>query len=170
MARPGNFFCNSKARGKKALHFKSASHHLFIILTVHDRWSPPSWSSPSWSSPTRSWWWWLSPCRATVASHSVTLSSWPSFSFVSRSVSRLIYWRGILMYYGIHIFTCPSSSIPSYVSGVKGDVYDSLSDVPESRVWFASKKLTPCRMHWNDFLICKIVAECQSFPNMYDML
>ena len=24
---------------------------------------------------------------------------------------------------------------------------DSFSDVPESRVWFASKILTPCRMH-----------------------
>ena len=48
--------------------------------------------------------------------------------------------------------------------------YDSLSDVPESRVWFASKNLTPCRMHWNDFLIGQIIAECHSFPNMYDML
>ena len=26
-------------------------------------------------------------------------------------------------------------------------IYDWLSDVPESRVWFASKNLTPCRMH-----------------------
>ena len=26
-------------------------------------------------------------------------------------------------------------------------VYDSFSDVGESRVWFASKNLTPCRMH-----------------------
>ena len=26
-------------------------------------------------------------------------------------------------------------------------VYDSLSDVGESRIWFASKNLTPCRMH-----------------------
>ena len=25
--------------------------------------------------------------------------------------------------------------------------YDSFSDVGESRVWFASKNLTPCRMH-----------------------
>ena len=25
--------------------------------------------------------------------------------------------------------------------------YESLSDVGESRVWFASKNLTPCRMH-----------------------
>ena len=47
--------------------------------------------------------------------------------------------------------------------------YDSFSDVPESRVWFASKNLTPCRMHWNDFLIGQIIAECHSFPNMYDM-
>ena len=48
--------------------------------------------------------------------------------------------------------------------------YDSLSDVPESRVCFASKKLTPCRMHWNAFLIAQIIAKCHSFPNMYDML
>ena len=26
-------------------------------------------------------------------------------------------------------------------------VYEKVSDVPESRVWFASKNLTPCRMH-----------------------
>ena len=49
-------------------------------------------------------------------------------------------------------------------------VYDSLSDVGESRVWFASKNLTPCRMHLNDFLIAQIIAKCHSFPNMYDML
>ena len=49
-------------------------------------------------------------------------------------------------------------------------VYDSLSDVGESRVWFASKNLTPCRMHLNDFLIAQIIANCHSFPNMYGML
>ena len=48
--------------------------------------------------------------------------------------------------------------------------YDSFSDVGESRVWFASKNLTPCRMHWNDFLIAQIIAKCHSFPNLYDML
>ena len=26
-------------------------------------------------------------------------------------------------------------------------MYEKVSDVPESRVWFASKNLTPCRMH-----------------------
>ena len=26
-------------------------------------------------------------------------------------------------------------------------IYESYSDVGESRVWFASKNLTPCRMH-----------------------
>ena len=26
-------------------------------------------------------------------------------------------------------------------------IYESFSDVGESRVWFASKNLTPCRMH-----------------------
>ena len=48
--------------------------------------------------------------------------------------------------------------------------YESLSDVGERRVWFASKKLTPCRMHWNAFLIAQIIAKCHSFPNKYDML
>ena len=31
--------------------------------------------------------------------------------------------------------------------GPGGGIYESLSDVGESRVWFASKNLTPCRMH-----------------------
>ena len=63
-------------------------------------------------------------------------------------------------------------SIKSYMSDnmIGLTAYDSLSDVPESRVWFASKDLTPCRMHWNDFLIGQIIAECHNFPNMYDML
>ena len=26
-------------------------------------------------------------------------------------------------------------------------MYEKVSDVPESRVWFASKNLMPCRMH-----------------------
>ena len=46
----------------------------------------------------------------------------------------------------------------------------SLSNVGESRICFASKNLTPCGMHWNAFLIDQILAECHSFPNMYDML
>ena len=49
-------------------------------------------------------------------------------------------------------------------------IYDSFSDVGESRVWFVSKNLTPCTMHWNAFLIAQIIAKCHSFPNMYDML
>ena len=49
-------------------------------------------------------------------------------------------------------------------------IYDSFSDVGENRVYFASKNLTPCRMHWNAFLIAQIIAKCHSFPNMYDML
>ena len=48
--------------------------------------------------------------------------------------------------------------------------YDSFSDVGESRVYFASKILTPCRMNWNAFLIAQIIAKCHSFPNMYGML
>ena len=45
-------------------------------------------------------------------------------------------------------------------------LYESFSDVGESRVWFASKNL----MHWNAFLIAQIIAKCHSFPNMYGML
>ena len=52
----------------------------------------------------------------------------------------------------------------------KRSIYESLSDVGEIRVWFASKNLTPCRMHWNAFLIAQIIAKCHSFPNMYGML
>ena len=32
-------------------------------------------------------------------------------------------------------------------SGLLGNVYESFSDVGEIRVYFASKILTPCRMH-----------------------
>ena len=45
-----------------------------------------------------------------------------------------------------------------------------VADVGEIRVWFASKILTPCRMHWNAFLIAQIKAKCHSFPNMCGML
>ena len=39
------------------------------------------------------------------------------------------------------------------------DIYDKVSDVPENRVWFASKNLTPHRMHLNDLLIGQIIAK-----------
>ena len=68
-----------------------------------------------------------------------------------------------------HSFFFFFSLFKTHVNQVSG-WYDSFSDVPESRVWFASKNLTACRMHWNDFLIGQIIAECHSFPNMYDML
>ena len=45
-------------------------------------------------------------------------------------------------------------------------MYEKVSDVAESRVWFTSKNLTPRRMHWNVFLIAQIIAKCHSFPNM----
>ena len=48
--------------------------------------------------------------------------------------------------------------------------YESLSDVGEIWVWFASKILTPRRMHWNAFLVAQIIAKCHSFLNMYGML
>ena len=49
-------------------------------------------------------------------------------------------------------------------------MYEKVSDVAESRVWFTSKNLTPCRMHWNALLKAQIIAKCHSFPNMFDML
>ena len=55
------------------------------------------------------------------------------------------------------------------ISSIAG-IYESFSDVGESRVWIASKNLMPCRMHWNAFLIAQIIAKCHSFPNMYGML
>ena len=50
--------------------------------------------------------------------------------------------------------------------GVWQTRYESFSDGGEIRVYFASKILTPCRMHWNAFLIAQIIAKCHSFPNM----
>ena len=68
-----------------------------------------------------------------------------------------------------HLFRLPLLPISNFGQNFTlwKSVYDSLSDVPESRV---EKNLTPCRMHWNAFLIGQIIAKCHSFPNMYDML
>ena len=63
-----------------------------------------------------------------------------------------------------------SRRLLQYWNLILGRGYDSFSDVPESRVSFASKNLTLCRMHWNAFLIAQIIAKCHSFPNMYGML
>ena len=38
-------------------------------------------------------------------------------------------------------------ALPKFVVHFSQTVYDSLSDVGEIRVYFASKILTPCRMH-----------------------
>ena len=66
-------------------------------------------------------------------------------------------------YFPVFWFLCAlySNSVHSW--------YESSSDVGEIRVWFASKILTPCRMHWNDFLIAQIIAKCHSFPNVCDI-
>ena len=72
----------------------------------------------------------------------------------------------------------PSPSLVENVDLIKGifehftldikthNKYESFSDVGESRVWFASKNLIPCRMHWNAFLLAQIIAKCHSFPNL----
>ena len=42
--------------------------------------------------------------------------------------------------------------------------------VPESWLWFASKNLTPCWMHWNGFLVFligQIIAYCHRCPNVW---
>ena len=49
-----------------------------------------------------------------------------------------------------HIIWRRNNDIGCWVKVMQSS-YDSLSDVGESRVWFASKNLTPCRMHWNAF-------------------
>ena len=66
--------------------------------------------------------------------------------------------------------SCLEKFVKVKVFHILNIVYDSFSDVGESRVWFASKNLTPCRMYWNAFLIAQIIAKCHSFPNLYDML
>ena len=43
-----------------------------------------------------------------------------------------------------------------FFEGEEHSMYENVSDVVESRVWFASKNLTPRRMHINGFLIAKI--------------
>ena len=49
-------------------------------------------------------------------------------------------------------------------------LYDKVSGVVESLMQFASKTLTPRKMHLNGFQTAQMIAECHSFPNMYDML
>ena len=63
------------------------------------------------------------------------------------------FWQNILLLYRRH-------------QNHQSTLYESFSDVGEIRVWFACKILTPCRMHWNAFLIAQIIAKCHSFPNM----
>ena len=48
--------------------------------------------------------------------------------------------------------------------------YDEVSDLVFNRLHCVSKALTPPRMHENGFEIGQIIAECHSFPDMYDML
>ena len=66
MARPGSFLF-AIARGKKGSNFQSVSHHLFIIIIDHRQLDHRQQDQDDDDN--------LSPCRATVASHSVTLSS-----------------------------------------------------------------------------------------------
>ena len=70
----------------------------------------------------------------------------------------------------LQVFTFATSTLNYGVYWCSYVIYESFSDVGESRVWFASKNLTPCRMHWNAFLIAQMIAKCHTFPNMYGML
>ena len=69
-------------------------------------------------------------------------------------------------------YICPIVSMFSLIiiKHVYLDVYDKVSDIVESWVWFTNKTLTPRRMHYNGFLIAEIDRWCINFPNMYDML
>ena len=75
-------------------------------------------------------------------------------------------WRSPFQCFGIFFIRIQAQSLPKYFFST----YEKVTDVVGGRVWFASKNPTPCRMHWNDFLISQIIAKCHSFPNMYDML
>ena len=88
-------------------------------------------------------------------------------------------WQKFLSRWGETSLWCLWCPLLSTLSGSSSETvtnnwckcgYESFSDVGEIRVWFASKILTPCRMHWNAFLIAQIIAKCHSFPNMYGML
>ena len=41
----------------------------------------------------------------------------------------------------------PFGALPKQLHNNASSIYESFSDVGEIRVWFASKILTPCRMH-----------------------
>ena len=94
-----------------------------------------------------------------------TFPSLPSIYFITRPYFGLI--LGISLTYLWHILGIPRAYLEHVLgifSGYLGDilgiflgylghilsiflVYEKVSDVPESRLWFASKNLTPCRMH-----------------------
>ena len=42
---------------------------------------------------------------------------------------------------------CPKRILHYFLLSLRASTYEKVSDIPESRVWFASKNLTPCRMH-----------------------
>ena len=51
-------------------------------------------------------------------------------------------------YTGLRLYTQNADSpVKNIVEGQYQEIYESFSDVGEIRVWFASKILTPCRMH-----------------------
>ena len=104
---------------------------------------------------------------ATAATAAATSSSIYSISIQARCCFALFHPQHNCGY------MCSFTWAQIFVFGSIGFIslaYNSLSDVGESRVWFASKNMMPCRMHWNDFLIAQIIAKCHSFPNMYGML
>merc|ERR1711873_134872 len=87
----------------------------------------------------------------------------PLFRNAFWSIKRVYFFKNanvmnFYLFFRLHIYSILYST------------YESFSDVGEIRVYFASKILTPCRMHLNDFLISQIIARCHSFPNMYGML
>ena len=76
--------------------------------------------------------------------------------------SKTYHWQHLIVRIRFFNLFWQRSEIYALFSGT----YDSLSDVPESRVCFASKNLTPCRMHWNAFLIAQIIAKCHRFRGL----
>ena len=91
--------------------------------------------------------------------------SQPTLTLVTKAWCPCLFWLYFDKFVVHQSYGVPAPEIWCQFQG-----YESLSDVGEIWVWFASKILTPCRMHWNAFLIAQIIAKCHSFPNMYGML
>ena len=95
-----------------------------------------------------------------VSCTELTLDSWLEHPILNRilHINKFIFKQICYQLICSQLFPFFLVPIPHFMNADKWlwlivTVYDSFSDVGESRVCFASKNLTPCRMQWNAFLI-----------------